>query len=121
MSEVKLNQIIAIEKGIKGRNHSEVTRLYKDLQHQELFNGISKKYDPLDEEGMAFPDEINIVQKDVEASLEAISKSFTELMDVTATKDFGNTTAKADIVLPDGAVLMEAVPTTYILFLEKQL
>ena len=44
----------------------------------------------------------------------------TRLFDVTATKDWTNCRAKADVVV-DGTVLLEQVPATYLLFLEKQL
>ena len=42
------------------------------------------------------------------------------LFDVTATKDYTNCKARADVVV-DGKTLLPAVPVTYLLFLEKQL
>jgi hypothetical protein len=44
----------------------------------------------------------------------------TQLFDVTATKDWANTRARADVVV-DGQTLLTQVPATYLLFLEKQL
>lgn len=44
----------------------------------------------------------------------------TRLLDVTATKDWGNCVAKADVVV-DGNKLLEQVLVSYLLFLEKQL
>jgi hypothetical protein len=41
-------------------------------------------------------------------------------MDITATKDYANCHASADVVL-DGQVLIQSAPATYLLFLEKQL
>jgi hypothetical protein len=41
-------------------------------------------------------------------------------MDITATKDYANCHASADVVL-DGQVLIQNAPATYLLFLEKQL
>jgi hypothetical protein len=49
-----------------------------------------------------------------------VAKSLTDLFDVTITKDIGNTAAVADIVV-DGQTIKSAVPTTTLLFLEKQL
>src|SRR5207342_3582487 len=43
-----------------------------------------------------------------------------ELFDVTATKDYTNCKARADVVV-DGKPLLREVPVTYLLFLEKQL
>ena len=44
----------------------------------------------------------------------------TELFDVTATKEWANCEATADVVI-DGTTLLANVPVTYLLFLEKQL
>jgi hypothetical protein len=44
----------------------------------------------------------------------------TRLFDVTATKDWANSRATADVVV-DGKTLLTKVPITYLLFLEKQL
>jgi hypothetical protein len=51
---------------------------------------------------------------------EQLVKGMTELFDVTATKDWANCSAKADIVV-DGRVLVEGAPAPFLLFLEKQL
>ena len=40
----KLNQIIAIEKGVKTRSHTSLTELYRIVQKGELFNGFTKTY-----------------------------------------------------------------------------
>jgi hypothetical protein len=55
-----------------------------------------------------------------EEILKQVAETLTKLSDVTATKDWANCTAKAD-VLVDGTVLLKDVPATYLLFLEKQL
>jgi hypothetical protein len=44
----------------------------------------------------------------------------TRLFDVTATKDWANCVARADVVV-DGRPLLSDVPVSYLLFLEKQL
>ncbi|MDQ3812829.1 MAG: hypothetical protein M3347_02630 [Armatimonadota bacterium] len=38
----KLNQVVAIEKGVKSRVYGEVTELHKTSQKPELFNGFIK-------------------------------------------------------------------------------
>lgn len=52
--------------------------------------------------------------------LRATAGTLTRLFDVTATKDWANRTAAADVVV-DGTVLLPQVPVPYLLFLEKQL
>jgi hypothetical protein len=118
--KLKLNQIIAIEKGIKSRTYSEITELNKKLQKEELFNGFSKTYRKLDEEGEEYPPESKKVQLNVNEILNDVSKCMIELFDTTFTKDYNNCFASANIKI-DGNTIIEKAPATFILFLEKQL
>ena len=47
----KLNQIIAVEKGIKSRSFQDLTEAHQQLQKPALLAGISRTYRPKDEEG----------------------------------------------------------------------
>lgn len=117
----KLNQVIAIEKGVKSRVYSETTEQDKLCQKPELFNGFSKTYKALDEANAEkLPPESKRVQFTVDAILKQQAKSLTELFDITAAKDWANTKAVADVKVGDNVVL-EKVPVTYLLFLEKQI
>jgi hypothetical protein len=116
----KLNQIVAIEKGVKSRVYGEITEMHKAAQKPELFNGFVKTYRKKDEEGEDYPQERKKVQLEAETVLAQAARLLTEIMDVTATKDYANCHASADVVL-DGQVLLKAAPATYLLFLEKQL
>jgi len=49
-----------------------------------------------------------------------VSTTLTRLFDVTATKDWTNCEARADVVV-DGRTIAARVPVSYLLFLEKQL
>jgi hypothetical protein len=115
----KLNQIIAIEKGEKTKLYNEFTELYKTSQKVALFNGFSKTYTPKDDEGELFPSENMKVQVKADDLLNKAENLLTELFDITAAKDYANCNAKADVVV-NGNVLIKDVPTTYLLFLEKQ-
>jgi hypothetical protein len=116
----KLNQILAIEKGIKTRVYGEFTDLHQATQKPALMNGFHKSYQPRDEEGETYPAESQKVQHNASEVLDRVAKGLAELFDITATKDWANCTARADVVL-DGKKLLEGVPATYLLFLEKQL
>src|SRR4028118_837779 len=116
----KLNQIVAIEKGVKSRVYAEITEMHKAAQKPELFNGFVKTYRKKDEEGEDYPQERKKVQLEAETVLAQAAKLLSEIMDVTATKDFANCHAKADVTL-NGEVLLRDAPATYLLFLEKQL
>jgi hypothetical protein len=116
----QLNQIIAIEKGVKGKAQRAVTDLYHEAQKTQLFGGISRTYRPKDDAGDMLPPESTLVQLKADVFLEKLGDDLTRLFDVTATKETANTTAKADVLI-DGDVLLKGVPVTYLLFLEKQL
>jgi len=116
----KLNQIIAVEKGVKSQTLSKITELYQQLQKPALLSGISRTYQPKDEEGERYPPEATKVQVRVEDVIEEMTIAWKRLFDVVATKDWANTEATADVVV-DSTILMLGVPATYLLFLEKQL
>ncbi len=117
---MKLNQVIAIEKGVKGRAYSELTELNKICQKPDLFHGFSKHYEKKAEEAEDLPAESKKVQFKVDDVLKTVTISLSELFDVTASKDWGNMSAKASVKV-DGETILEGVPVTYLLFLEKQL
>ncbi len=116
----KLNQIIAVEKSVKGRAQGELTEAYQQLQKPALLAGIARNYRPKNEEDERLPPESTRVQMRTEDALKKVAAALTELLDVTLTKDVANTEAHADVVV-DGTVLVEKAPVTFLLFLEKQL
>ncbi|MCQ6556143.1 hypothetical protein NPS70_23610 [Streptomyces sp. C10-9-1] len=116
----KLNQIIAVEKGVKTRAHHDLTAAHHGLQKPALLAGISRTYQPKDEEGEQLPPESTRVQVQAEEVLRDTARTLTRLFDVTATKDWANCTARADVTV-DGRALLTGVPVSYLLFLEKQL
>lgn len=116
----KLNQILAIEKGIKTRVYTELQELQSATQKPALVNGFTKNYQPRGEDSETYPPESQKVQFEHQAVFDRIAASLVELFDITATKDWANTSAKADVIV-DGKVLVAGVPAPYLLFLEKQL
>lgn len=116
----RLNQIIAVEKGVKTRSHQRLTEAHHALQKPALLAGIARTYRPKDEEGEQLPPEATKVQVKAEEIIKSTAEILTELFDVTATKDYSNCKARADVVV-DGKVVLTGAPVTYLLFLEKQL
>jgi hypothetical protein len=116
----KLNQIIAVEKSVKSGSLRELTDAHHGFQKAALLGGISRTYQPKDEDGEVLPPESTRVQVKAEGVLRGTATVLTRLFDVTATKDWANCVAKADIVV-DGRTLLSDVPVSYLLFLEKQL
>lgn len=120
MGTVALNKLIAIESGVKTGASRNETDLYHKLQKTALLNGITRTYQPKDDDGDKLPSETTLVQVRVKQIINDLSAELTRLFDVTLTKEVGNSQAKADVVV-DGKVLLKQVPVTYLLFLEKQL
>lgn len=116
----RLNQIIAIEKGIKSRSVQELAEAQKALQKPALLSGIARTYRPKDEDGEQLPPESTKVQVKAEEIIRQTVEILTKLFDVTATKDWTNCRARADVVV-EGQTLLTQVPVAYLLFLEKQL
>lgn len=116
----KLNQIIAIEKGVKSRVYGDLTELNKAIQKPDLFNGFAKTYQKKDEDGEDLPAEKKRVQFVASEVLRNAERSMSELMEVTARKDWTNCVANASVRI-NGTVLVENAPVSYLLFLEKQL
>ncbi len=116
----RLNQVIAIEKDVSGKSHRALTDAYQILQKPAPLTGISRTYRPKDEEGEQLPGESVRVQIKGHQVLGEVMKEIASLFDITATKDYANCNAKADIVV-DGAVIVSQAPATFLLFLEKKL
>ena len=116
----QLNQIIAIEKGVKNQATRVETDLYHSLEKKPLFAGLSRVYTPKDEEdGDRLPPEAVSVQIKSGDVINELVASLTRLIDLIATKDVANTTARADVVV-DGVVIDAGVPVTTLMFLEKE-
>jgi hypothetical protein len=117
----KLNQILAIEKGVKNQTARVETDLYHLLEKRPLFAGLSRTYVPKDEEdGDRLPPESTSVQVKANDVLSQLTDVLVRLIDLTATKDTANTKAKADVVV-DGRTIATGVPVTTLIFLEKEL
>ncbi len=116
----KLCQITALLTGKKNQTQKAITEVYHRLQKPVLFQGLTKRYISKDEEGETFPDEKQNVQFKVSDCLQEVRAALTTLWDLTATQDVTNCTARGDVVV-DGQKILEQVPVTHLLFLEKQL
>lgn len=125
MRKLKLNQVIAIETGVKKKSYEALTEAHKALQKNELFNGFNKTFTPKDDDpnsplGERLPPENKKVQIKAKDLVESSVAGLTEFFDIAAARDWGNCEAKGDIVV-DGTTILTAVPVSYLLFLEKQL
>jgi hypothetical protein len=116
----RLNQILAIEKGIKTESYADLTALKNVAEKPALFDGFDKDYERINDQDAELPGEQKKVQRTFVQVLRSARKAMTELMDITARKDWTNCVAKADVKIGE-TVLIPQVPATHLLFLEKQL
>ena len=116
----KLNSVVALEKGIKAQSYSIISELHKLAQKSDLFTGFIKTYQKRDEESEDLPSEQKKIQYAVSGILRDVRSALADLCAITARKEWSNCAATAPIVV-DGTAIADAVPVTYLLFLEKQL
>lgn len=116
----KLNQILAVERGVRSSSYKELTNIYKTIQKSALFDGFSRKYQPVNDDGVKLPEETQKVQQNYKNLLSGFARYATDLWNVTARKDWTNTQAFGNVVV-DGNTILRDVPVPTLLFLEKQL
>lgn len=116
----KLNQIIAVVSGKKSQSSEVLTNCYHKIQKTPLFDGISRTYQPKDEDGEKLPSESKSIQVKVGDLVGDVRKSLQEMYNIIATQDHANCRAKADVSV-NGKKILTEVPVTHLLFLEKQL
>ncbi|ROT33547.1 hypothetical protein EF879_00880 [Micromonospora sp. HM5-17] len=112
--------MIGLEKGVKAAADAALSKAHHDAQKPDLFVGLVRTYEPLEEDGYVLPSESKKVAAKVPQMVTDVRAALERLFDLTLTKDTANTGAKADIKVGD-AVLARDVPVTTLLWLEKQL
>jgi hypothetical protein len=117
---MKLNQVIAVLQTVKANSTKAKTSVYHLIQKNAMFQGISRTFQPVAEDGFVYPPESQALQMKAEDLLGQFEQACSELFNVCATQDWANTQAKADIII-DGTTILREVPVSYLLFLEKQL
>lgn len=120
MANLKLSQVIALEKGAKGKAESAFTKSFHDVQRPGPLSGMSRVYRRRDDESEQLQPENTRLQMRVSDFTVRVSRELSRLIDLTATKDRGNQSARADIVIDD-VVIAPDVPVTSLLTLEKKL
>jgi hypothetical protein len=117
---MKLNQLIAVLQSVKQNSTKAKTEVYHLVQKPALFQGLSRTFQPREEDGFVHPSETQKLTLKASELLEKFNQACSEFWDLSATQDWANTEAKASIVV-DGQTILTDVPVSYLLFLEKQL
>jgi hypothetical protein len=119
-NEVILGQAVATEHGLRDKTLRQWTNdLVRPAQNKDLVQGLSKKDEPLEGQ-VEQPPQGKLVQVNAETMIADARELLGHLFDVTATKDYGNTRAAADVIVK-GKVLISDAPVPYLLFLEDMI
>lgn len=119
-SLTKLHQINALVAGAKPRAARTLTDAHHALQKAPVLSGISRTYQPRDDEGEQLPPESTRVQVVAAKAIADMAGELGRMFDLQLTQDLGNTEARADVVV-DGTTVLAGAPVTYLLWLDKQL
>lgn len=122
MAAKYLGQVVAIETDVRKASARKLTEAYHALDKTALLEGLTGEYTPAFDEGEQLPPEGTRVQATVEDMIASTRETLANLYDITAARDFTNSsgTAKADIAVGD-QVLVNDAPVPYILWLDRQL
>jgi hypothetical protein len=134
----RISQFIAVVGGVKSDVTAQMAQLLAGITQDSLVSGISRTYrarfQEQDESPQAAalaafvgsaastrpPDESTRVQVTAEDVLARAETLLTRLFDVTRTLDQANAGALADVKV-DGETLWTGVPTSHLLYMEKEL
>lgn len=122
MAASSLAQIIGIEQGVRGSAEPWWKTAAGMLTKEALLNGAEASYEPVGD-NVPLPRQSALIQVNATEFLAEFRQKMGRYLDVTATKDWGNTGtggARADVVL-DGTVVIADAPATFLLFLDKRL
>ena len=112
--------IVAAQRAVSRRTREEVTRLHRLAQHAPTFVGSVKEMQPIDADVPAEPPEMVLPSMTARELFQRLQTILAPAWDLTATRDRSNMDATGDIVV-DGRVVVEGVPVSTLLSLEKQL
>ncbi len=117
----KLHELLAVDSNLKvqaDKTRTELRKTFTDKKH--LFTEKKVVTTPLQE---GVPGEVQVqsdIQTTVAKELEWLSGHLAKSIDVSYQIGVANQSAKADIVLENGATLLSNVPATVLLELEKR-
>jgi hypothetical protein len=114
-----LAQIIAVEEARRSATDRWWKLVAQDLAKDQLLVGHDYVHEAF-EGGRQEPPDKQKVRLNTEALLAEAQEKLGQFFDASATRDWANTGARADVVL-DGETILPDVPTTFLLFLERRL
>lgn len=106
-----LHMFLALRKGARGSKTERLTAAHRAASRAELYEGLTRTYQPKNEDGDRLPEENKHVQLNADAALNAVVEAVRQDWDLMATVDRGNQDARADVVVATGATTTDGQPT----------
>lgn len=122
MKAVKLHELLAVSGKLRSqadKTRGELMATFEKKRH--LFTEKTVTFKPLEENALSVREEQLDLNTTVPKELKWVSEFIVKALDVAHQVEVGNTTAKADVVLEDGTVILKDVPATSLLQMEKRL
>jgi hypothetical protein len=101
----RLHETLAVEPTVKGQASAFLTTAHHTVTKPALLAGLSRTYQPRDDDGDQLPPESTRVQVRADVVLRNVAAELARWFDVTATKEVANQHATANVVV-DGTVLI---------------
>jgi hypothetical protein len=118
---MKLHELLAAEGTAKSQADKCRTELMATFEKKRhLFSEKLVTFTPNTEGAQSVTEEQSTLQSTVPSELKWIGDIWAKALDLAFSIDVGNQTAKADVTLDDGTVLLKDVPATALLQLEKR-
>lgn len=126
MANKALHIFIALRDSVKKTKAKALTVAHRDAVKDDLYEGLTRTYEPKNEDGDQLPSENKNVQQNADTLLNRLVDAVARDWDLMATIDTGNQTARANVVVPTQVpgveeTLLTDVPATFLLFLEREL
>jgi hypothetical protein len=122
---VRIHQLLAVIGGAKAETDATLARLTQVAHSEDMVSGIEKTYrlagETEDKTRRPDPPQVKKVRYTAAQVLDDAEKLFARQWDLALTLDAAQGTAKADLVLPDGHVLLTAVPVRHLVYLEGEI
>jgi hypothetical protein len=115
---MKLNQLIAVLQSVKANANKGKTEVSQLSQKSTLFQGLSRTYQPREEDGFVYPPESQKLTLKADDLIEKFVQFCSEFLDLAATQDYANTEAKASVTV-DGQTIIADVPVSYLCYFSK--
>jgi hypothetical protein len=124
VGKAKLHEVLAVEQSVKQvweNTSKETIKTFKDKP--AVFVGHEKTFNPFNEGDSQTAGVVDRKALDttVKKRLSYTLNSMVKYFDVLAQKERTNQDARADVILPDGTVLLNEMPATLLLGLESKL